>query len=617
MYGLTECKRVSYLEPELLDVKPTSVGRAIPGTETFVLDEEHRPVAPGETGVLYVRGPHVMAGYWNLPERDRAHARRRPAARRADALHARLLHRRRGRPALPSSAGATTSSRRGARRSARSRSRTRCTAIRRRQGGCRRRRARTRCWARPSAPTSCWRRRDARRARRSSAPAASASRCSWCRATSSCSTSCPRPTRARCARRPRRGRAVSGARASTGSRRCSRKPARSGREPPPQTGRPGGRRARRPHARAAGDGPGCRARARAPARSFGELRPRARDVTLDPRMEILTFALLSWTTLGVGTALSLVLATAMMRRYGPAVAATLQDAYDDYTPPLARHRMRMKVCRALIRAELAHPRLVDDDPVAALRRLLGAPCRLLAGSGRPARFVPVPRTRGAGRSPRGRGRGRRGCVGGRPRRVGRRLSGAPARRRATCPSADLAAGACAAARRCADKRHRRHLRRGAAADDVRAAEAGPARDAGYARARPRRCCGGGTRRPRGRGRGRAAQEPAPAPVASALTAAAVEPVPARRGRRRRGVPGGRGCARLRRGARARRGRLGRHLEREVEATMMLAAAHAHLRSVEPPPSAGEHAPALPPDIPAAPTPVRSARRCWPCCSRRG
>jgi amino acid adenylation domain-containing protein len=69
MYGLTECKRVSYLEPELLDSKSTSVGKAIPGTETLVLDEELRPVEPGETGVLYVRGPHVMAGYWKLPDR--------------------------------------------------------------------------------------------------------------------------------------------------------------------------------------------------------------------------------------------------------------------------------------------------------------------------------------------------------------------------------------------------------------------------------------------------------------------------------------------------------------------------------------------------------------------
>ncbi|MGH3039685.1 MAG: class I adenylate-forming enzyme family protein [Gaiellaceae bacterium] len=68
MYGLTECKRVSYLEPELLAEKPTSVGKAIPGTETMVLREDGSPVEPGETGVLYVRGPHVMAGYWRKPE---------------------------------------------------------------------------------------------------------------------------------------------------------------------------------------------------------------------------------------------------------------------------------------------------------------------------------------------------------------------------------------------------------------------------------------------------------------------------------------------------------------------------------------------------------------------
>ena len=68
MYGLTECKRVSYLEPELLAEKPTSVGRAIPGTETMVLRQDGTHVEPGETGVLYVRGPHVMVGYWNKPE---------------------------------------------------------------------------------------------------------------------------------------------------------------------------------------------------------------------------------------------------------------------------------------------------------------------------------------------------------------------------------------------------------------------------------------------------------------------------------------------------------------------------------------------------------------------
>jgi long-chain acyl-CoA synthetase len=68
MYGLTECKRVCFLEPELIDIKPESVGKAIPGTEVFVLNEFGNPVAPGESGILYVRGDHVMVGYWNKPE---------------------------------------------------------------------------------------------------------------------------------------------------------------------------------------------------------------------------------------------------------------------------------------------------------------------------------------------------------------------------------------------------------------------------------------------------------------------------------------------------------------------------------------------------------------------
>lgn len=67
MYGLTECKRVSYLEPELVESKPTSVGKAIPGTETYLLDANGQPVGPGEHGILYVRGPHVMLGYWKQP----------------------------------------------------------------------------------------------------------------------------------------------------------------------------------------------------------------------------------------------------------------------------------------------------------------------------------------------------------------------------------------------------------------------------------------------------------------------------------------------------------------------------------------------------------------------
>ncbi|RLB67993.1 MAG: long chain acyl-CoA synthetase [Deltaproteobacteria bacterium] len=68
MYGLTECKRVSYLEPELVEQKPQSIGKAIPGTEIFLLSPEKEEVPAGKPGILHVRGPHVMAGYWKRPE---------------------------------------------------------------------------------------------------------------------------------------------------------------------------------------------------------------------------------------------------------------------------------------------------------------------------------------------------------------------------------------------------------------------------------------------------------------------------------------------------------------------------------------------------------------------
>jgi len=68
MYGLTECKRVSYLEPELAETRPGSVGKAIPGTEVYLLSAEGQPTPVGETGILHVRGPHVMLGYWNRPD---------------------------------------------------------------------------------------------------------------------------------------------------------------------------------------------------------------------------------------------------------------------------------------------------------------------------------------------------------------------------------------------------------------------------------------------------------------------------------------------------------------------------------------------------------------------
>jgi long-chain acyl-CoA synthetase len=68
MYGLTECKRVSYLPPEQLDARPESVGIPIPGTEAWIEDDAGARLPPGEVGELVVRGAHVMQGYWNDPD---------------------------------------------------------------------------------------------------------------------------------------------------------------------------------------------------------------------------------------------------------------------------------------------------------------------------------------------------------------------------------------------------------------------------------------------------------------------------------------------------------------------------------------------------------------------
>jgi len=68
MYGLTECKRVSYLPPEQLDIRPTSVGRGMPNEEVYIVDQDGSRVGPGVVGELVIRGSNVMKGYWELPE---------------------------------------------------------------------------------------------------------------------------------------------------------------------------------------------------------------------------------------------------------------------------------------------------------------------------------------------------------------------------------------------------------------------------------------------------------------------------------------------------------------------------------------------------------------------
>ena len=68
MYGLTEAFRSTFLDPDLVDEKPTSMGKAIPGEEILVLDENDKPVKMGEVGQLVHRGVLVAQGYWNAPD---------------------------------------------------------------------------------------------------------------------------------------------------------------------------------------------------------------------------------------------------------------------------------------------------------------------------------------------------------------------------------------------------------------------------------------------------------------------------------------------------------------------------------------------------------------------
>jgi acyl-CoA ligase (AMP-forming) (exosortase A-associated) len=69
MYGLTEAFRSTYLPPDQIDLRPDSMGKAIPNAEIVVVREDGTPCAPHEPGELVHRGSLVALGYWNDPEK--------------------------------------------------------------------------------------------------------------------------------------------------------------------------------------------------------------------------------------------------------------------------------------------------------------------------------------------------------------------------------------------------------------------------------------------------------------------------------------------------------------------------------------------------------------------
>jgi long-chain acyl-CoA synthetase len=76
-YGLSEAASTTHMTPVAHPSPAGSIGIPIPGTDARIVDlaDPARELPPGEIGELAVRGPQVMAGYWQAPEATESTAR--------------------------------------------------------------------------------------------------------------------------------------------------------------------------------------------------------------------------------------------------------------------------------------------------------------------------------------------------------------------------------------------------------------------------------------------------------------------------------------------------------------------------------------------------------------
>ena len=67
-YGLTETSPVATTNPPDLKEFNGSIGLPVPSTEISIRDDAGNELPLGEAGEICIRGPQVMAGYWQKPE---------------------------------------------------------------------------------------------------------------------------------------------------------------------------------------------------------------------------------------------------------------------------------------------------------------------------------------------------------------------------------------------------------------------------------------------------------------------------------------------------------------------------------------------------------------------
>jgi long-chain acyl-CoA synthetase len=67
-YGLSETSPVATCNPTDTPAFSGTIGLPLPSTEVAILDDAGQPLPCGQVGEIAIRGPQVMAGYWNRPD---------------------------------------------------------------------------------------------------------------------------------------------------------------------------------------------------------------------------------------------------------------------------------------------------------------------------------------------------------------------------------------------------------------------------------------------------------------------------------------------------------------------------------------------------------------------